>query len=296
MLQPSPTSPSRRSPTPVLDRSRTPNVHASSGHAAQFHALGFWILALTFGAQHAEEIGATLELVQNLLCLEDQMRTRGARALRTSSNHHARARAHHPLHAEVLAAPTTLHLRFQRRGLSRHRHIDSACARRIDTLVTCIYLSKIQRGGLPHRRQRLRCINTLVACIYLSTIQRGGLPHRRHTDVLTTTAMSSYVVFPAAANSTSLPSAPGQEFQVATCPTSPIASDANDILNHSFFLPRSLHMIFTCDIYIPLLLTPPSCVYRFLWERTVSIILYTFNFPFLIYSLYLSGGPIPWSK
>ena len=110
MLQPSPTSPSRRSPTPVLDRSRTPNVHASSGHAAQFHALGFWILALTFGAQHAEEIGATLELVQNLLCLEDQMRTRGARALRTSSNHHARARAHHPLHAEVLAAPTTLHL------------------------------------------------------------------------------------------------------------------------------------------------------------------------------------------
>ena len=110
MLQPSPTSPSRSSSTPVLDRSRTPNVHASSGHAAQFHALGFWILALTFGAQHAEEIGATLELVQNLLCLEDQMRTRGARALRTSSNHHARARAHHPLHAEVLAAPTTLHL------------------------------------------------------------------------------------------------------------------------------------------------------------------------------------------
>ena len=128
MLQPSPRSPSRRSPTPVLDRSRTPNVHASSGHAAQFHALGFWILALTFGAQHAEEIGATLELVQNLLCLEDQMRTRGARALRTSGNHHARARAHHPLHAEVLAAPTTLHLLFQRRGLSRQRHIDSACA------------------------------------------------------------------------------------------------------------------------------------------------------------------------
>ena len=95
----------------------------------------------------------------------------------------------------------------------------------IDTLVTCTYLSKIQRGGLPHRRQRLRRIDTLVACIYLSTIQRGGLPHRRHTDVLTTTAMSSCVVFPAAANSTSLPSAPGQEFQVATCPTSPIATD-----------------------------------------------------------------------
>ena len=60
-----------------------------------------------------------------------------------------------------------------------------------------------------------------------------------------------------------------------------VASDTADILNHSFFLPRSLHMIFTCDIYIPLLLTPPSCVYRFLWERTVSIILYTFNSPFL---------------
>ena len=69
----------------MLDRSRTPNVHASSGHAAQFHALGFWILALTFGAQHAEEIDAALELVQNLLCLEDQMRTRGARALRTTA-------------------------------------------------------------------------------------------------------------------------------------------------------------------------------------------------------------------
>ena len=171
-----------------------------------------------------------------------------------------------------------------------HRHIDSACSRRIYTLVTCIYLSKIQRGGLPHRRQRLRRINTLVACIYLSTIQRGGLPHRRHTDVLTTTAMSSYVVFPAAANSTSLPSAPGQEFQVATCPTSPIASDANDILNHSFFLPRSLHMIFTCDIYIPLLLTPPSCVYRFLWERTVSIIFTHLISPFLFTPfIYLEG-------
>ena len=160
----------------------------------------------------------------------------------------------------------------------------------IDTLVTCTYLSKIQRGGLPHRRQRLRRIDTLVACIYLSTIQRGGLPHRRHTDVLTTTAMSSYVVFPAAANSTSLPSAPGQEFQVAPCPTSPIASDANDILNHSFFLPRSLHMIFTCDIYIPLLLTPPSCVYRFLWERTVSIIFTHLISPFLFTPfIYLEG-------
>ena len=62
----------------------------------------------------------------------------------------------------------------------------------------------------PHR-QRLRRINTLVACIYLSNIQRGGLPHRRHADVLATTAMSSYVVFPAAATSTSLPPAPGQE-------------------------------------------------------------------------------------
>ena len=78
--------------------------------------------------------------------------------------------------------------------------------------------------------------------------------------------------------------------QVATCPTSPIASDANDILNHSFFLPRSLHMIFTCDIYIPLLLTPPSCVYRFLWERTVSIIFTHLISPFLFTPfIYLEG-------
>jgi hypothetical protein len=35
-----------------------------------------------------------------------QMRTRGARALRTRGAH-ARARAHHPLYAEVLAAPMT---------------------------------------------------------------------------------------------------------------------------------------------------------------------------------------------
>ena len=79
-----------------------------------------------------------------------------------------------------VCAPTTLHLPFQRRGLSR---------------------------------QRLRRMNTLVACIYLSNLQRGGLPHRRHSDVLDTTAMSSYVVFPAAANSTSLPPAPGQELR-----------------------------------------------------------------------------------
>ena len=76
----------------------------------------------------------------------------------------------------------------------------------------------------------------------------------------------------------------------APCPTSPIASDADDILNHSFFLPRSLHMIFTCDIYIPLLLTPPSCVYRFLWERTVSIIFTHLISPFLFTPfIYLEG-------
>ena len=56
---------------------------------------------------------------------------------------------------------------------------------------------------------------------------------------------------------------------------------------HTFLYNYHIHIIST---------PPPSCVYRFLWERTISIILYTFNFPFLIYSLYLSGGPIPRSK
>ena len=103
------------------------------------------------------------------------------------------------------------------------------------------------------------------------------------------TGISTSVVLPAEATSTRIPPAPGLEL-LRHVRQLPVDSDAADLYSPISFLP--------CSIYLRYLFppTPPSCVYQFLWERTVSIILYTFNFPFLIYSLYLSGGPIPWSK
>ena len=114
--------------------------------------------------------------------------------------------------------------------------------------------------------------------------ERIHVRHVRHA-----TATSTYVVLPAEATSTRLPPAPGQELR-RHVPQLQVDSDAADIHSPTSFLPRSIYLRYLFP------LTPPSCVYRFLWERTVSIILYTFNSPFLVYSLYLSGGPIPWSK
>ena len=138
------------------------------------------------------------------------------------------------------------------------------------------------------------CINTSVACIYFqvqtaatSSAEFSERIHVRH--VRHATATSPYVVLPAEATSTRLPPAPGQELRRHVRQLQ-VGSDAADIHSPTSFLPRSIYLRY---LFPP---TPPSCVYRFLWERTVSIILYTFNFPFLIYSLYLSGGPIPWSK
>ena len=138
------------------------------------------------------------------------------------------------------------------------------------------------------------CINTLVACIYFSNrgnkqreIQRA---HTRETcapfdsdvDVCSPSCRGNF-------NKTTSCTWPRTSSTCATLELQ-VDSDAADIHSPTSFLPRSIYLRY---LFPP---TPPSCVYRFLWERTVSIILYTFNFPFLIYSLYLSGGPIPWSK